>query len=931
MAQTAGLVELNVGLETIDFAVFAGHKSLFAPTGIAGFVMNSSIKLEPVIFGGTGCDSANQNMPATLPERFEPGTPNVVGLAGLNTSLKWIQAQTTERLFALEESRRQLLLEILTDYDFLDIVGLTSGRKYVGIVSCLVKGIPSDIAGNIFAERGIAVRTGLQCAPLAHKFLGTFPAGTVRFSVNCMNSDKDFAALRSVLEEMKYGCLPMSFLELRLKTEYRSRRDNVIKDFYNPVLTHAVLYKRAVGFFSSSALAAMSTGICALIKNGGLIQMIASPCLSQEDFEAIKYGFKRRNDVIKEALLRELKTPKENFVERRLNLLSNLIALGRLDFRIAFIENSTAFGMFHEKLGIVHDAAENVIAFSGSMNESANAFFNNYESIDVFTSWSHDAGRVAMKEAAFDLLWKGTERGVKVLDFPEVREEFLRRYKTNDRIDTSFKFPPPEIKLTPVKTDTATTSKNCPAVPSSITLRDYQISAIEKWNKRNFSGIFDMVTGTGKTFTALAAISRLFAVKKNLAVLIVCPYQHLIEQWREDITFFGMKPIVCHSESSQRNWRERLKTTVESFNGGLKKFFCMVCTNATFSTDSVQKLMKKLSGEIVLIVDEAHHFGAKNLKRILLPHIPYRLALSDTIEHHEYEEGMQKLFEYFGEKCIEYKLSDAIENNMLTPYRYYPIPVSLTAEEREEYLELTAKIHKSIRRDKYGKIKLTERAKMLLIKRARLVAAAKEKISVLRERIEDFKDDSRILIYCGATTMHDADYCEGFPLPEEERQIDFVVKMLGLELGMRISKFTSKESAQERKLLKKNFAEGKHLQALVAIRCLDEGVNFPGIRMVFILASSTNPKEYIRRRGRFLRKSPGKTCAVVFDFITLPVPLEEVDDYSDKINGLKSLAKRELARLKTFATDAENPFESDSLAFEIQAAYDIKEEDEDYV
>ena len=204
MAQTAGLVELNTGLETIDFAVFAGHKTLFAPTGIAGFVMNPSIQLEPVIFGGTGYDSANQDMPITLPERFEPGTLNVVGIAGLNAALRWIQSQTREKIFAAEEIRRQQLLELFAEYDFLRVVGNITDRNYVGIVSCLVEGLSSDVAGNIFSERGISVRAGLQCAPLAHKFLGTFPAGTVRFSVNCMTSDKDFVELRDVLEEIKF-------------------------------------------------------------------------------------------------------------------------------------------------------------------------------------------------------------------------------------------------------------------------------------------------------------------------------------------------------------------------------------------------------------------------------------------------------------------------------------------------------------------------------------------------------------------------------------------------------------------------------------------------------------------------------------------------------------------------------------------------------
>lgn len=721
----------------------------------------------------------------------------------------------------------------------------------------------------------------------------------------------------------------MSFLELKLKTEYRSRRDDVIKNFYNPVLNQAVLYKRAVGFFSSSALVALSVGICGLIKNGGSIQMIASPHLSPEDLAAIDDGFKRRDDVIKSALIRELKTPQGIFEEERLNLLSNLIAVGRLDFKIAILEENNSVGMFHEKLGLIYDAAENVIAFSGSMNESANAFFNNYESIDIFTSWTHDAERVAAKIAAFDSLWKGNERSVKVLEFPEVRAEILHRYKVNDTIDTTLDDPKPEKNFL----HTEELPKNFPIVPPKIILRDYQIAAIDEWARKNYCGIFDMATGTGKTFTALAAISKIFDDKKNLAVLIVCPYQHLVEQWREDIILFGIKPIVCYSASSQKNWRERLKTAVTSFNSGVKNFFCMLSTNATFSKAFVQNQVKKLSGEILLVVDEAHNFGAKNLSRTLLPHIPYRLALSATIDRHGDEEGTQKLYNYFGEKCIEYTLSDAIANNMLTPYYYYPISISLTEDEREEYLNLTAKIRKGVHRDKFGNIKFTEQAKMLLIKRARLVAGAEEKISVLRERIKDFKDDKQILIYCGATTMRDSDYKEGVPSAEESRQIDVVVKMLGLELGMHVSKFTSEESADERELLKKNFAEGKHLQALVAIRCLDEGVNIPSIRTAFILASSTNPKEYVQRRGRVLRKFPGKTHARIFDFITLPVPLDEVADFdSEIISGLKSLAKRELARLKTFAADAENPFESDSLAFEIQDAYgiELQDEDEDY-
>ena len=202
MAQTAGLVDLDIGKEIIDFAVFAGHKTLLGPTGISGFVMKPGIELEPVFFGGTGFDSANQDMPTSLPERFEFGTMNTVGIAGLNASVKWILQQGVEVLAAVEAENRNKLLTLLKEYDYVSIIGDIDGRDYVGIVSCVIDDISSDIAGQLFSERNIAVRTGLHCAPNAHKFLKTFPAGTIRFSVNSFTTDEDFVVLREALEDI---------------------------------------------------------------------------------------------------------------------------------------------------------------------------------------------------------------------------------------------------------------------------------------------------------------------------------------------------------------------------------------------------------------------------------------------------------------------------------------------------------------------------------------------------------------------------------------------------------------------------------------------------------------------------------------------------------------------------------------------------------
>lgn len=200
MSQSAGLVDTNVGLNCFDFAVFAGHKTIYGPTGISGFMMNPAVVLEPVLFGGTGFESANQNMPMSLPERYEMGTCNIAGIAGLNAALKWLEKQGIGNIWALEMQHRKRLLEIINRYDFLKIVGNNDEQKFVGIVSCIMEGISSDSAGAIFDRFGISVRTGLHCAPLAHQFFGTYPAGTVRFSVGYFTSDEDFEALEEALD-----------------------------------------------------------------------------------------------------------------------------------------------------------------------------------------------------------------------------------------------------------------------------------------------------------------------------------------------------------------------------------------------------------------------------------------------------------------------------------------------------------------------------------------------------------------------------------------------------------------------------------------------------------------------------------------------------------------------------------------------------------
>ncbi|NLX64371.1 MAG: DEAD/DEAH box helicase family protein [Clostridiaceae bacterium] len=714
----------------------------------------------------------------------------------------------------------------------------------------------------------------------------------------------------------------MSLKDVDIKSEYRSFRDDIVREFYIPLLSQSVIYKRAVGFFSSSALIEISKGISTLIKNGGSIQLIVSPQLSEEDIEAIEKGYELRYEIIEKCIERSIEKPKSIYEEKRLNLLANLIAGGQLDIKVSFIEANNKIGIFHEKMGIIIDSENNKVAFTGSMNETQSAFSHNYESIDVFCSWTHDSERVFAKEAAFNALWNDYEPYIKTIDFPKVAKEKLIKYRVNysidfDEFDSEF-----ITRENPQKYEIESQTRH-PMIPTDVIIRPYQQEAINEWEKEGFRGIFDMATGTGKTYTGLAAVVRLYQkLGNNLAVIIVAPYQHLVNQWIQDIEKFGMKPIVGHSASEQKNWKKRLNDAIRSYNLSISDHFCFICTNATFSSSYVQEQLQEIKGNSLLIVDEAHNFGAINLSNTLPPHIPYRLALSATIDRHNDQEGTEKLYSYFGKKCIEYTIKQAIDNGMLTPYEYHPIVVSLNDDELDEYISISKKIFGTI--EENGKRTFSEYEKKLLIKRARIVAGASEKVIRLREVMQKYKDDNHILVYCGATTINDPGYCEGSVDEIEKKQIDIVASILGNDLGMRISKFTSEESAQEREDLKRAFDEGKHIQVLVAIRCLDEGVNIPSIKTAFILASSTNPKEYIQRRGRVLRKFPGKDKAIIYDFITLPLHFNEINNYPPEVlKSTRGLVYREIERMKDFADISENPGDADSLINQIENAFKL--------
>lgn len=319
----------------------------------------------------------------------------------------------------------------------------------------------------------------------------------------------------------------------------------------------------------------------------------------------------------------------------------------------------------------------------------------------------------------------------------------------------------------------------------------------------------------------------------------------------------------------------------------------LIVTTSTFISEPFQSRLKHFPSKSMILADEVHNMGAGTIRKCLPDSITLRLGLSATPERWFDDEGTAALYEYFGPvlKPI-FSLKDALDCKALCPYFYYPILVPLTEEEAREYLQLSKRIAQLSGRseDTEG----SSAAERLLIERARLVATAEGKQNALREIISKDPEFKNYLFYCGDGTIEGDD-------GEMQRHVDSVVRLLSGEFNARVAKFTSENSMDERQQLLQSFAK-EDLQGLVAIRCLDEGVDVPSTRTAVILASSTNPRQFIQRRGRILRQSPetGKKDAIIYDMVVFPPESETLT------NAERTLVRKELVRHAEFAMLAKN-------------------------
>ncbi|TCJ41257.1 DEAD/DEAH box helicase family protein [Parafrankia sp. BMG5.11] len=700
------------------------------------------------------------------------------------------------------------------------------------------------------------------------------------------------------------------FRKLELKTNYTSESDNLYTEFFLPALTGAIKYQRAVGFFSLGVLLNAPSAMSTIVENDGRIELIFGKLVAPEDFEAIREGASRPWG--EDELPRFDEVLAENsggLLEYRIRLLAWLFTTQRLEMKVAVRPQ----GMFHQKIGVLEDRLGDTISFSGSMNETMSALdprFNS-EEITVFRSWSEGQRDYVENHARnFAKLWSGdTGSSTLICALPEAIEEGLNfvmeRFPGRPRTEEE------DVKVRAFFEKQVGTTNSKPAVPTTVggaafAMRPHQLEALRAWSANGHNGILELATGAGKTITAIYAATKTIEANIGIALVVAVPYQDLADQWCEELRQFNIHSVRCYG--SRKEWEPVVNAYLRRNAGEQREFIAIVVVNKTLKSDYFQSFATKLdSSRVFFIGDECHHHGGVGYVGKLLEDARFRIGLSATPFHYLDEEANARIRNVYDRSVFQYSLADAVRDKVLTPYEYVPIPVELTAREAQDYVDLSDQIAQAFAASRDRQMGPgSERLKALLMQRARLIGAAENKMVELEALLETEKVQAHSLFYCsdGRTIVdEDADGAESADDSVEMKQRHAVAQAL-MRRGVRVSPFTSDENRWQRREILRQFKDGE-TEAMVAIRCLDEGIDVPACRTAYLIASSRNPRQFIQRRGRILRRSPGKDHAKIYDFVVV-LP----EDNARPVSAAVDFLRNELGRVADFARNSLYPASS---------------------
>lgn len=697
-----------------------------------------------------------------------------------------------------------------------------------------------------------------------------------------------------------------SLKDIQLKKCYDSDQDNLLVDFLIPILSVAKHYQRMAGFFSSGILSAAARGVSELIKNDGKMDLIVGAQIHEEDLAAMEKSTQSPEDYAERILMNELDKAEDFLRNEHVEALGWMLANNLLEIRIALANNSA---LFHMKVGIVEDHQGNKLSFSGSDNETPSGWKHNIEEFKVFRAWVESESEYYESDVSkFQKFWFGQGYRVKTVDLPYAVKKKLIKGVPKTRGDLQII---KKVRMQAIPAPKRTAPAEDAKARTQVQLRDYQKEAISQWIRNKYRGVFAMATGTGKTWTALGAVRTLLDEGGIQMLVVAVPQKHLGEQWIEDIeTQIGDETFIIRAYSGgDAKWAEKLTRQLASLTqGAADHIVTVVTTYASLSGTKFQSILDSHhDGEsrFLLIADEMHNMGAPKHSTGMHPAFSLRLGLSATPVRQYDEEGTERLISYFGKTVYTFSLARAIKEGRLTPYRYYPVTAQLTEDETKKYEELTDKIQRLSRSRRDDDVKLDDSIKHFCIMRSNVLKGSSSKTGALHSIVSDLqgKGDARYLIvYCN----------EGIQLADARAVLD--------EAHLVHHKFTKDESLKERAAILKAFADGTY-DVLLAVKCLDEGVNIPEARRAILLASASSTREYVQRRGRLMRTYKGKEFADIYDVVVLPP--EGASGYIRTDTETK-IVSNEFTRIGEFLADADNKLEIMNTVAPLVVKYGVK-------
>jgi superfamily II DNA or RNA helicase len=709
--------------------------------------------------------------------------------------------------------------------------------------------------------------------------------------------------------------------------------------FFGEVIPLSKKIQFKLGYFSSNSISTLSYGFAQFIYNGGTIDFLINHFVTENDFKLINNDFvldKGFYNSIEKNIISDLEKLNDVLTKRQVNHFYNCLRYLIDNNRISIIPVTTKTGeISHYKEALFWDKEDNVINIVGSCNFTYKGIVCNGESFVINRSWGETSERanIGNEVKEYETIFKHEskefiylnpdkliniikEKSISLTD-KELLEEELNLVDINSETYTQ-----EEIKIKKVnsalkekfkKTVEEIVSK--PKFPSPFNPREYQNEAYNNWVNNNFSGIFGMATGTGKTKTSLNCVLNEYKKTNNYYTLILVPSIALLNQWEEEVIEFNFQNII--KIGGGNNWEKEFSNYVSNFSAGIKKSLMIISTYASFTTSKFQKYFNKIESDFILIADEAHNMGAKNIKvSVKNSKIQKRIGLSATPKRIYDIEGTEFIDKFFNDNepyTYSFSMKQAMEMDFLTNYKYYPVLVELNEEELEKYIEISKKLLRYFDFDK-GEFKKDPMVEKLLLLRKNIIHKANNKIECFKNILLELKQLNKLKYIFTYIP-------EGYVYDEYGGTDRMLNKFLlaGHEILPNLKMNSYIADGQNLNDLLRGFSEGK-IDMLFAMKMLDEGVDVPRAEVGIFASSTGNPRQFIQRRGRLLRKHKDKAYATIFDMIVIP---RLNDNNVELFNIERNLVHNELRRVGYFASLALNFYDSKQALEQVCFKYNL--------